>query len=200
MTTTTGHTPTPIQIRIQENHTFAKGGWGGEFHPDFIPRHGDVVIKEHWTQSGFANTDLDFQLKQRGITHVNPHRSAGQHLRRVHRPLRRGTGLPRNPRPRRHYRSPTTCSTPPMTSTAPPTPTPSPPPSTSPRPSPPERATAGRSAAPDPDRTEDRLGHTTVHPGHRSLKFDACSTAGSSGRVVAHHVRGFAAPTGRSWS
>jgi nicotinamidase-related amidase len=70
VTTTTGHTPTPIQIRIQENHTFAKGGWGGEFHPDFIPRHGDVVIKEHWTQSGFANTDLDFQLKQRGITHV----------------------------------------------------------------------------------------------------------------------------------
>jgi nicotinamidase-related amidase len=28
------------------------------------------MIKEHWAQSGFANTDLDFQLKQQGITHV----------------------------------------------------------------------------------------------------------------------------------
>jgi nicotinamidase-related amidase len=29
-----------------------------------------VIITEHWAQSGFANTDLDMQLKQRGITHV----------------------------------------------------------------------------------------------------------------------------------
>jgi len=28
---------------------------------------GDIVIKEHWAQSGFANTDLDQQLKQHGI-------------------------------------------------------------------------------------------------------------------------------------
>jgi nicotinamidase-related amidase len=35
-----------------------------------VPQQGDVVIKEHWAQSGFANTDLDFQLKQHGITHV----------------------------------------------------------------------------------------------------------------------------------
>ena len=26
--------------------------------------------KEHWAQSGFANTDLDFQLKQHGVSHV----------------------------------------------------------------------------------------------------------------------------------
>lgn len=30
----------------------------------------DVVIKEDWASSGLANTDLDNQLKQRGITHV----------------------------------------------------------------------------------------------------------------------------------
>jgi nicotinamidase-related amidase len=30
----------------------------------------DVVIKEHWAQSGFANTDLDVQLKQHGIVKV----------------------------------------------------------------------------------------------------------------------------------
>ncbi|MFP4892577.1 isochorismatase family cysteine hydrolase [Paraburkholderia sp. EG304] len=31
---------------------------------------GDIIAHEHWGQSGFANTDLDFQLKQQGITHV----------------------------------------------------------------------------------------------------------------------------------
>jgi nicotinamidase-related amidase len=49
---------------------FAKGSWGGEWHPDFVPQPGDIIIKEHWAQSGFANTDLDFQLKQHGVSHV----------------------------------------------------------------------------------------------------------------------------------
>ncbi|MFZ6647975.1 isochorismatase family cysteine hydrolase [Undibacterium sp. TJN25] len=64
------HHPNPTQRLIMERHTFAAGSWGGEWHPDFTPQDGDVVIKEHWAQSGFANTDLDFHLKQRGITHV----------------------------------------------------------------------------------------------------------------------------------
>jgi nicotinamidase-related amidase len=38
--------------------------------PDFAPRDGDIIIKEHWGSSGFANTDLDLQLKQHGISHV----------------------------------------------------------------------------------------------------------------------------------
>jgi nicotinamidase-related amidase len=29
-----------------------------------------TVIKEHWAQSGFANTDLNFRLKQQGIAKV----------------------------------------------------------------------------------------------------------------------------------
>jgi nicotinamidase-related amidase len=29
-----------------------------------------VVIKEHWAQSGFANTDLDLQLKRHGIQKI----------------------------------------------------------------------------------------------------------------------------------
>lgn len=62
--------PNPTQRGIQERHTFARGSWGGEFHSDFQPQAGDVVVHEHWAQSGFANTDLDFQLKQHGITHV----------------------------------------------------------------------------------------------------------------------------------
>jgi len=28
------------------------------------------VVHEHWGSSGFANTDLDFLLKQHGISHV----------------------------------------------------------------------------------------------------------------------------------
>jgi nicotinamidase-related amidase len=62
--------PNPTQRAVQQRHTFAKGTWGGEWHPDFVPQEGDIVINEHWAQSGFANTDLDFHLKQQGITHV----------------------------------------------------------------------------------------------------------------------------------
>ena len=62
--------PNPSQIAAGKRQTFAKGTWGGEWHPDFVPQEGDVVIKEHWAQSGFANTDLDMRLKQKGITHV----------------------------------------------------------------------------------------------------------------------------------
>lgn len=62
--------PNPTQRAIMDRHSFARGTWGGEFHPDFQPQPGDVLVSEHWAQSGFANTDLDFQLKQHGITHV----------------------------------------------------------------------------------------------------------------------------------
>jgi nicotinamidase-related amidase len=49
---------------------FEVGTWGSEFNPEFGPRKGDVIIKEHWAQSGFANTDLDAQLKQHGIEKI----------------------------------------------------------------------------------------------------------------------------------
>ncbi|MGW1915185.1 isochorismatase family cysteine hydrolase [Streptomyces sp. NPDC002076] len=62
--------PNPSQRKIQEGHHFARGSWGGEFHPDFQPQPGDVIAHEHWGSSGFANTDLDLLLKQHGITHV----------------------------------------------------------------------------------------------------------------------------------
>jgi nicotinamidase-related amidase len=49
---------------------FEVGTWGGEFNPEFGPRKGDVIVHEHWAQSGFANTDLDAQLKQHGIQKI----------------------------------------------------------------------------------------------------------------------------------
>ena len=60
----------PTQRGIMHRHTFAKGSWGARFPADFVPRDGDIVVHEHWGQSGFANTDLDLQLKQHGISHV----------------------------------------------------------------------------------------------------------------------------------
>lgn len=62
--------PTPYQLRTAKAQAFAKGSWGGDWHPDFAPQPGDTVTKEHWTGSGFANTDLDMLLKQRGIRNV----------------------------------------------------------------------------------------------------------------------------------
>jgi len=62
--------PTPYQRQTAAAESFARGSWGGEWHPDFAPRPEDVVIREHWTSNGFANTDLDYQLKQRGIGRV----------------------------------------------------------------------------------------------------------------------------------
>lgn len=60
----------PYQLGGDRVQVFAAGSWGGEWHPDFVPQPGDVIIKEHWGGSGFANTDLDLQLKQHGIDHV----------------------------------------------------------------------------------------------------------------------------------
>ncbi|MBD0425978.1 isochorismatase family cysteine hydrolase [Aquisalinus flavus] len=61
---------TPSQKAAHEYQLFAEGSWGGEWYPGFGPEPGDVVVKEHWGASSFANTDLDVQLRQRGITHV----------------------------------------------------------------------------------------------------------------------------------
>jgi ureidoacrylate peracid hydrolase len=57
----------PIQRRTWARKTFEYGTWGGEIREGFEPRDGDVVAHEHWCSSGFANTDLDQQLKVRGI-------------------------------------------------------------------------------------------------------------------------------------
>ena len=57
----------PIQRRTWERKTFEYGSWGGEIRKGFQPQDGDVVAHEHWCSSGFANTDLNQQLKVHGI-------------------------------------------------------------------------------------------------------------------------------------
>ncbi|MGA8844352.1 MAG: isochorismatase family cysteine hydrolase [Nitrososphaeraceae archaeon] len=49
---------------------FERGSWGGEFHSDLLSQSGDYIAQNHWTASGFANTNLDFLLKQHNIDHV----------------------------------------------------------------------------------------------------------------------------------
>ena len=57
----------PIQKAAWSRKAFEYGTWGGEIHPEFEPQPGDIVAQEHWCSSGFANSDLDLQLKKHGI-------------------------------------------------------------------------------------------------------------------------------------
>jgi ureidoacrylate peracid hydrolase len=58
---------TPVQKAAWKRKTFEHGTWGGEIRAELKPSPGDVVAAEHWCSSGFANTDLDLQLKKHGI-------------------------------------------------------------------------------------------------------------------------------------
>lgn len=62
--------PNMFQLKNLPLKAFEIGTWGGEFNPEFGPQPGDVVIREHLAQNGFANTDLDHMLKQHGIQKV----------------------------------------------------------------------------------------------------------------------------------
>jgi nicotinamidase-related amidase len=53
----------PIQTRAWQSKIFEDGTWGGRIGPGFEPEHGEVVAQQHWCSSGFANIDLDHQLK-----------------------------------------------------------------------------------------------------------------------------------------
>ena len=57
----------PIQKAAWTRKTFEYGTWGGEFRAEFAPKPDEIVVQEHWCSSGFANTDLDLQLKRHGI-------------------------------------------------------------------------------------------------------------------------------------
>ena len=57
----------PTQKAAWLHKTFEYGTWGGEIRREFAPQTGDIVALEHWCSSGFANTDLDLQLKKHGI-------------------------------------------------------------------------------------------------------------------------------------
>ncbi|KPF81276.1 isochorismatase [alpha proteobacterium AAP38] len=62
--------PNPYLLGGYQHRVFEAGSWGGEWFPEFAPQPGDLVATEHWGSSGFANTNLDFLLKQKGISRV----------------------------------------------------------------------------------------------------------------------------------
>jgi len=56
-----------VQQQAIDMQAFANDTWGGEFNTEFGPADGDIVIYEHMGQNGFANTNLEVQLKQHNI-------------------------------------------------------------------------------------------------------------------------------------
>jgi len=64
---------TTIQKSQKESTVFQEGTWGVEIFeglgPD-VEGNGDVVFSKHWCSSSFQHTDLDYQLRQRDITHL----------------------------------------------------------------------------------------------------------------------------------
>jgi nicotinamidase-related amidase len=61
----------PYLLAGHKAQVFAEGSWGGQWHAGFEPQPGDLIAREHWSSSGFANTDLDLQqLRRRGIERV----------------------------------------------------------------------------------------------------------------------------------
>ena len=57
----------PVQKASWLHKAFEYGTWGGEIRREFEPQPGEIVALKHWGSSGFANTDLDLQLKKHGI-------------------------------------------------------------------------------------------------------------------------------------
>ena len=57
----------PIQKASWQRKSFEYGTWGGQLRTEFEPKPAEIVATEHWCSSGFANTDLDLQLKKHGI-------------------------------------------------------------------------------------------------------------------------------------
>lgn len=60
----------PSHAGSQRTTLFEKDSWGAQFHPALASRPGDIIAQQHWTGSGFANTDLHFLLTMHGIDHI----------------------------------------------------------------------------------------------------------------------------------
>ena len=87
----------PSQRQVQRLQPFAKDTWGGEWHPDFTPATGPHHHQGTLGSSGFANTDLDFQLKQHGLTHVIAVGLLANTCIELTGPVRHGARLPCDP-------------------------------------------------------------------------------------------------------
>ena len=48
------------QVMVMEKKVFERGTWGGEFHPEFGPKKGDVVVHEHWRRAALPTRTSTF--------------------------------------------------------------------------------------------------------------------------------------------
>ena len=57
----------PIDTLMFDRKMFDRGTWGSEWHPDLVPNEEVVIVAPHKNFSGFHTSDLDIQLRKRGI-------------------------------------------------------------------------------------------------------------------------------------
>jgi ureidoacrylate peracid hydrolase len=58
----------PLRMKTaMKDHIFWENEFGSDFYEPFHPRSGDIVAGRHRTFNAFMGTDLDAQLKKRGI-------------------------------------------------------------------------------------------------------------------------------------
>ena len=98
LSTTPRHTSSPGLTRRSRQRQL-----GRTFHDDFQPQPGDVVVHEHWGSSGYANTDLDLQLKQHGVRRLILIGMIANTIE-FDRPLRHGAWVPCHAGQGRHRR------------------------------------------------------------------------------------------------
>ena len=60
--------PYGILAGIVGARAFRKGSWGAEFAAEMTPQDGDIVVEGKRGLDCFASTNIDFILRQRGIT------------------------------------------------------------------------------------------------------------------------------------
>jgi len=63
-------TPYGILAGVKEGEAFTAGEWGSAFCDSMKPEDGDIVTKGKAGLCGFQSTNLDFVLRQNGITNV----------------------------------------------------------------------------------------------------------------------------------
>ncbi|HUD31315.1 MAG TPA: cysteine hydrolase [Novosphingobium sp.] len=62
--------PYGILAGVKAAQAFRAGTWGAEIIDDLKPREGDIVVEGKRGLDAFASTNLDFILRQRGVTDV----------------------------------------------------------------------------------------------------------------------------------
>ncbi|MCA8829998.1 cysteine hydrolase [Hymenobacter pini] len=62
--------PYGILKGVVDSNSFRKGSWGADIVDTLKPQPDDIIIEGKRGLDGFASTNLDFVLRQRGITHV----------------------------------------------------------------------------------------------------------------------------------